>query len=64
MSNHSQQIVQKFWNYCNVLRDDGHSKGDYVEQLTLLLFLKIAHERTRRPWKQASAIPPGSTGPA
>jgi len=27
-------IVQKLWNYCNVLRDDGMSYGDYVEQLT------------------------------
>ena len=30
-------IVQKLWNYCNVLRDDGMSYGDYVEQLTHLL---------------------------
>lgn len=30
-TNHSQQIVQKLWNYCNVLRDDGLSYGDYVE---------------------------------
>lgn len=29
MSNHSQQIVQKLWSYCNVLRDDGLSYGDY-----------------------------------
>ena len=38
-------IVQKLWNYCNVLRDDGMSYGDYVEQLTYLLFLKMADER-------------------
>jgi type I restriction-modification system DNA methylase subunit len=44
MANHSRQIVQKLWNYCNVLRDDGLSYGDYVEQLTYLLFLKMAHE--------------------
>jgi hypothetical protein len=37
-------IVQKLWNYCNVLRDDGMSYGDYVEQLTYLLFLKMADE--------------------
>jgi len=30
----SSQIVQKLWNYCNVLLDDGMSYGDYVEQLT------------------------------
>ena len=35
-------LVQKLWNYCNVLRDDGMSFGDYVEQLTYLLFLKMA----------------------
>lgn len=45
MSNHSQQIVQKLWNYCNVLRDDGLSYQDYLEQLTYLLFLKMADER-------------------
>ena len=27
-------IVQKLWNYCNVLSDDGKSYGDYVDQLT------------------------------
>jgi len=34
-------IVQKLWNYCNVLRDDGMSYGDYVEQLTNFLHLKV-----------------------
>ena len=34
-------IVQKLWNYCNVLRDDCMSYGDYVKQLTYLLFLKM-----------------------
>ncbi len=38
-------IVQKLWSYANVLRDDGLSYGDYVEQLTFLLFLKMAQER-------------------
>jgi hypothetical protein len=40
-------IVQKLLNYCNVLRDDGMSYGDYVEQLTYLLFLKMVDERTK-----------------
>lgn len=40
----SRQLVQKLWNYCNVLRDDGMSYGDYVEQLTYLLFLKMDDE--------------------
>ncbi|ODS99285.1 MAG: DNA methyltransferase [Lautropia sp. SCN 69-89] len=50
-------LVQKLWNYCNVLRDDGMSYGDYVEQLTYLLFLKMADERSRPPWNQPSPIP-------
>jgi type I restriction enzyme M protein len=45
MTTHTQQVVQKLWNYCNILRDDGMSYGDYVEQLTYLLFLKMAYER-------------------
>ena len=42
----SAAIVQKLWNYCNVLRDEGISYGYYVEQLTYLLFLKMAEEQT------------------
>jgi type I restriction enzyme M protein len=56
-SNHSQQIVQKLWNYCNVLRDDGLSYGDYIEQLTYLLFLKMAHEQTQPPYNRPSPVP-------
>src|SRR5438270_4407600 len=59
MSTHSQHIVQKLWNYCNILRDDGMSYGDYVEQLTYLLFLKMAYERTQPPYNQPSRIPAG-----
>ena len=50
-------IVQKLWSYCNVLRDDGMSYGDYVEQLTFLMFLKMADERTKPPYNQQSMIP-------
>ena len=58
-------IVSKLWNYCNVLRDDGMSYGDYPstslragsEQLTYLLFLKMADERTKPPYNQPSALP-------
>jgi type I restriction enzyme M protein len=53
----SGMLVQKLWNYCNVLRDDGVSYGDYVEQLTYLLFLKMADELTKPPYKRASIIP-------
>lgn len=45
MAENSSAIVQRIWNYCNVLRDDGLSYGDYLEQLTYLLFLKMADER-------------------
>ena len=57
MSNNSSQLVQRLWNYCNVLRDDGVSYGDYVEQLTYLLFLKMADEQTKPPFKKPSVIP-------
>ncbi len=57
MANASSAIVQKLWNYCNILRDDGLSYGDYIEQLTYLLFLKMAHERTQPPLNQSSIIP-------
>lgn len=50
-------IVQKLWNYCNVLRDDGMSYGDYVEQLTYLLFLKMDDERTKLSKDYESPIP-------
>jgi type I restriction enzyme M protein len=51
------QLVQKLWNYCNILRDDGLSYGDYVEQLTFLLFLKMADEQSRPPFNRPSAVP-------
>lgn len=47
-------LVQKLWNYCNILRDDGLSYGDYVEQLTFLLFLKMADEQSRPPFNPPS----------
>ena len=50
-------ITNKLWNYCNVLRDDGMSYGDYVEQLTYLLFLKMADEHTQAPYNQPSIVP-------
>jgi len=57
MANASTTIVQKLWNYCNILRDDGLSYGDYVEQLTYLLFLKMAHEQTQPPFNKPSIVP-------
>jgi len=56
MTNGSSTIVQRVWNYCNVLRDDGMSYGDYLEQLTYLLFLKLDDENENQLDKP-SAIP-------
>ncbi len=58
MSN-SATIVQKLWNYCNVLRDDGLSYQDYIEQLTFLLFLKMADEQTKPPFSRPAIVPTG-----
>jgi type I restriction enzyme M protein len=64
MTNESATIVQRLWNYCHVLRDDGVSYGDYVEQLTYLLFLKMADEQTRPPLSRPSTIPEGLDWPS
>jgi len=42
--NNTESIVSKVWSFCHTLRDDGVSYGDYLEQLTYLLFLKMADE--------------------
>ena len=57
-------LVQKLWNYCNILREDGLSYGDYVEQLTFLLFLKMADEQAKPPFNKPSPIPEGADWPA
>src|SRR6266496_658229 len=64
MTNHPTQLVQKLWNYCNILRDDGLSYGDYVEQLTFLLFLKMADEQSKPPFNKPSPIPKSKDWPA
>ena len=43
----TNQIVSKVWSFCNTLRDDGVGYGDYLEQLTYLLFLKMADEYSK-----------------
>ena len=55
MSN--EQLVAKVWNYAHVLRDQGISYGDYIEQITYLLFLKMDQERVDL-LGEASSIPP------
>jgi len=52
-----RRLVDKLWSYCNVLRDDGVGTIEYTEQLTYLLFLKMAHERAIRPIKAEQIIP-------
>jgi len=50
-------LVQKVWNFCHTLRDDGVGYGDYLEQLTYLLFLKLAHEYSQPPYERNTHIP-------
>ncbi|MBJ6111285.1 SAM-dependent DNA methyltransferase [Hymenobacter sp. BT523] len=53
----AQSLVQRVWGYATVLRDDGVGYGDYVEQITYLLFLKMADEQAGAP--NAPAVPEG-----
>jgi type I restriction enzyme M protein len=53
----TNQIVSKVWSFCNTLRDDGVGYGDYLEQLTYLLFLKMADEYTKPPYNRKPPIP-------
>jgi type I restriction enzyme M protein len=40
MTDNTSSIISKVWNFCHTLRDDGVGYGDYLEQLTFLLFLQ------------------------
>jgi type I restriction enzyme M protein len=53
----SSAIISKVWSFCNTLRDDGVSYGDYLEQLTYLLFLKMADEYSKPPYNRPLPIP-------
>ena len=53
----TSSLVQKVWNFCHTLRDDGLGYGDYLEQLTYLLFLKLAHEYAQPPYERDTRIP-------
>lgn len=55
----TEALVSKIWSYCNMLRDDGVSYGDYLEQLTYLLFLKMADEYSKPPHNRKIEIPKG-----
>jgi type I restriction enzyme M protein len=56
-------LVQKIWNFCHTLRDDGVGYGDYLEQLTYLLFLKLAHEYAEPPYNRQTRVPKGYDWP-
>ena len=59
MSTDTQQVVSKAWNFAHVLRDDGLSYMAYVEQITFLLFLKMADEQTKPPYNRKPIVPAG-----
>ena len=59
MTEASSSIISKVWGMCNPLRDDGLSYGDYLEQLTYLIFLKMADEYAKPPYKKKTGIPKG-----
>lgn len=56
-SPNTSSIVSKVWAFCQTLRDDGVGYGDYLEQLTYLLFLKMAHEYSLPPYNRKLNIP-------
>jgi type I restriction enzyme M protein len=53
----SESIVSKVWSFCTTLRDDGVGYGDYLEQLTYLIFLKMAEEYSQPPYSRDVGIP-------
>ena len=61
MAEQTSTIISKVWGMCNPLRDDGVSYGDYLEQLTYLIFLKMSDEYAKPPYKRDTGIPSGYT---
>src|ERR1017187_1452841 len=59
----TESIVSKVWAFCSTLKDDGVSYGDYLEQLTYLIFLKMADEYANPPYKRDVGIPAKYTWP-
>jgi type I restriction enzyme M protein len=55
----NNNIVQKLWNLCDVLRDDGINYSDYVTELVLLLFIKMVHENTEAEILNKHTLPEG-----
>ena len=56
-SNNASSVVSKVWGFASMLRDDGVGYGDYLEQLTYLLFLKMADEYSKPPYNRKLNIP-------
>ena len=56
--NPTAPIISKVWSFCTTLRNDGVSYGDYLEQLTYLIFLKRADEYAGPPYHRDVGIPP------
>lgn len=54
----ASSIVSRVWSFCTTLRDDGVGYGDYLEQLTYLIFLKMADEYSKEPYNRDMGIPP------
>ncbi|MEW8053648.1 MAG: class I SAM-dependent DNA methyltransferase, partial [Candidatus Thiodiazotropha sp.] len=54
-------IISKVWSFCTILKDDGVDYGDYLEQLTYLIFLKMADEYAKPPYSRDVGIPPEYT---
>ena len=52
-------ITSRVWNFCNSLRDVGVGYGDYLEQLTYLIFLKMADEYSQPPHNRDMGLPTG-----
>lgn len=61
MPEQTSTIISKVWGMCNPLRDDGVSYGDYLEQLTYLIFLKMSDEYSKPPYNRETGIPAGYT---
>ena len=59
MIDNSSTIISKVWGMCDPLRDDGVSYGDYLEQLTYLIFLKMSDEYSKPPYNRKTGIPEG-----
>ena len=56
-NNNTSSIISKVWSFCTILKDDGVGYGDYLEQLTYLLFLKMADEFSKPPYNRQLPVP-------